>query len=79
MHALQQLLIEGVHLGQAVLLHRLRPRCLAQACGTGRVCQQARQRLRQGWRIAFTDRKFNRMRPSMARVFGLETRSVKAG
>ena len=26
-----------------------------------------------------TDRKFNRMRPSMARVFGLETRSVKAG
>lgn len=52
MHALQQLLVAGVHPGQAVLLHRLRPRCLAQACGTGRVCQQARQRLRQGWRIA---------------------------
>ena len=29
------------------------PALLAQACGTGRVCQQARQRLRQGWRIAF--------------------------
>jgi hypothetical protein len=26
-----------------------------------------------------TDRKFNRMRPSMARVLGLETRSAKAG
>ena len=30
-------------------------------------------------RPAFTDRKFNRMRPSMARVLGLETRSAKAG
>ena len=30
--------------------------------------------------IAFvTDRKFNRMRPSMARVLGLETRSAKEG
>ena len=28
---------------------------------------------------AFADRKFNRMRPSMARVLGLETRSAKAG
>ena len=28
---------------------------------------------------AATDRKFNRMRPSMARVLGLETRSAKAG
>ena len=27
----------------------------------------------------FTDRKFNRMRPSMARVLGLETRSAKEG
>ena len=26
-----------------------------------------------------TDRKFNRMRPSMARVLGLETRSAKTG
>jgi len=26
-----------------------------------------------------TDRKFNRMRPSMARVLGLETRSAKEG
>ena len=26
-----------------------------------------------------TDRKFNRMRPSMARVVGLETRSAKEG
>ena len=26
-----------------------------------------------------TDRKFNRMRPSMARVLGLETRSAKVG
>ena len=29
--------------------------------------------------IATTDRKFNRMRPSMARVLGLETRSAKEG
>ena len=29
--------------------------------------------------LAQTDRKFNRMRPSMARVLGLETRSAKAG
>lgn len=29
--------------------------------------------------IDFTDRKFNRMRPSMARVLGLETRSAKEG
>ena len=29
--------------------------------------------------IQVTDRKFNRMRPSMARVFGLETRSAKEG
>ena len=28
---------------------------------------------------AITDRKFNRMRPSMARVLGLETRSAKEG
>ena len=28
---------------------------------------------------ALTDRKFNRMRPSMARVLGLETRSAKEG
>ena len=28
---------------------------------------------------ARTDRKFNRMRPSMARVLGLETRSAKEG
>ena len=28
---------------------------------------------------AHTDRKFNRMRPSMARVLGLETRSAKEG
>ena len=28
---------------------------------------------------AKTDRKFNRMRPSMARVLGLETRSAKEG
>ncbi len=28
---------------------------------------------------ATTDRKFNRMRPSMARVLGLETRSAKEG
>ena len=27
----------------------------------------------------WTDRKFNRMRPSMARVLGLETRSAKEG
>ena len=27
----------------------------------------------------YTDRKFNRMRPSMARVLGLETRSAKEG
>lgn len=34
------------------------------------------------WSIFFplvTDRKFNRMRPSMARVLGLETRSAKEG
>ena len=30
-------------------------------------------------RIIGTDRKFNRMRPSMARVLGLETRSAKEG
>ena len=29
--------------------------------------------------LADTDRKFNRMRPSMARVLGLETRSAKEG
>tara|TARA_Y100001973_G_scaffold106193_1_gene182589 strand:- start:1251 stop:1469 length:219 start_codon:yes stop_codon:yes gene_type:complete len=29
--------------------------------------------------IELTDRKFNRMRPSMARVLGLETRSAKEG
>ena len=29
--------------------------------------------------LQLTDRKFNRMRPSMARVLGLETRSAKAG
>jgi len=29
--------------------------------------------------IDTTDRKFNRMRPSMARVLGLETRSAKEG
>ncbi len=29
--------------------------------------------------ILTTDRKFNRMRPSMARVLGLETRSAKEG
>jgi len=29
--------------------------------------------------LAQTDRKFNRMRPSMARVLGLETRSAKEG
>ena len=29
--------------------------------------------------INATDRKFNRMRPSMARVLGLETRSAKEG
>ena len=29
--------------------------------------------------VNVTDRKFNRMRPSMARVLGLETRSAKAG
>lgn len=35
-----------------------------------------------GERVAcsiYTDRKFNRMRPSMARVLGLETRSAKEG
>ncbi|MBO1250760.1 MAG: hypothetical protein KA375_17195 [Vitreoscilla sp.] len=30
-------------------------------------------------RTTTTDRKFNRMRPSMARVLGLETRSAKEG
>ena len=30
-------------------------------------------------RKTWTDRKFNRMRPSMARVLGLETRSAKEG
>lgn len=30
-------------------------------------------------RLLHTDRKFNRMRPSMARVLGLETRSAKEG
>jgi len=30
-------------------------------------------------RAELTDRKFNRMRPSMARVLGLETRSAKEG
>ena len=29
--------------------------------------------------VIWTDRKFNRMRPSMARVLGLETRSAKEG
>ena len=29
--------------------------------------------------MSLTDRKFNRMRPSMARVLGLETRSAKEG
>ncbi len=29
-------------------------------------------------RVQLTDRKFNRMRPSMARVLGLETRSTQA-
>ena len=29
--------------------------------------------------VTFTDRKFNRMRPSMERVLGLETRSAKEG
>lgn len=29
--------------------------------------------------LKMTDRKFNRMRPSMARVLGLETRSAKEG
>ncbi len=29
--------------------------------------------------LILTDRKFNRMRPSMARVLGLETRSAKEG
>jgi 4-amino-4-deoxy-L-arabinose transferase-like glycosyltransferase len=29
--------------------------------------------------LEYTDRKFNRMRPSMARVLGLETRSAKEG
>ena len=29
--------------------------------------------------LQVTDRKFNRMRPSMARVLGLETRSAKEG
>jgi ATP-dependent HslUV protease subunit HslV len=29
--------------------------------------------------VGMTDRKFNRMRPSMARVLGLETRSAKEG
>lgn len=29
--------------------------------------------------LDMTDRKFNRMRPSMARVLGLETRSAKEG
>ena len=32
-----------------------------------------------GAEISVTDRKFNRMRPSMARVLGLETRSAKEG
>ena len=32
-----------------------------------------------GEMLARTDRKFNRMRPSMARVLGLETRSAKEG
>ena len=31
------------------------------------------------FQLADTDRKFNRMRPSMARVLGLETRSAKEG
>ena len=40
---------------------------------------------RRGWILGgegsghLTDRKFNRMRPSMARVLGLETRSAKEG
>jgi hypothetical protein len=38
------------------------------------------QRLLQPLGLLFVaDRKFNRMRPSMARVLGLETRSAKEG
>lgn len=41
------------------------------------LIKQARQ---AGQKILHdTDRKFNRMRPSMARVLGLETRSAKEG
>ena len=32
-----------------------------------------------GLPFSLTDRKFNRMRPSMERVLGLETRSAKEG
>ncbi len=34
---------------------------------------------REHFSLPATDRKFNRMRPSMARVLGLETRSAKEG
>ena len=34
---------------------------------------------KSGYPVPYTDRKFNRMRPRMARVLGLETRSAKEG
>ncbi len=37
------------------------------------------KRLTVSFTLVITDRKFNRMRPSMARVLGLETRSAKEG
>ncbi len=44
----------------------------------GQWLAQAQAALSQADNLS-TDRKFNRMRPSMARVLGLETRSAKEG
>ena len=46
---------------------------------TGMVAECQDGRSQHANKATDTDRKFNRMRPSMARVLGLETRSAKAG
>ena len=48
-------------------------------CEQTKIDKLAHYGISDGFHQNFTDRKFNRMRPSMARVLGLETRSAKEG
>ena len=76
-HRLRLQAIEVAERGESLQRERTRlDAALAQARAALAAVEAT---LRDPARSQITDRKFNRMRPSMARVLGLETRSAKEG